>query len=71
MFVEIREILGTKKHMNQESAIIAGSEAKRGGKGGRGKKGKNADSKGQITKKADFTTGKSVKCEHYGLEGQR
>ena len=27
MFVEIREILGTKKYMNQESAIIAGSDA--------------------------------------------
>ena len=53
MFVEIREILGTKKYMNQESATIAGSEAKRGGKGGKGKKGKNGDSKGQITKKAD------------------
>ena len=114
MFVEIREILGTKKYMNQESAIIAGSEAKRGGKGGKGKKGKKADSKGQITKKADSKGrsrssllatvgcageirpqavgvlaqhekeaegqccsegdcdgGKSVKCEHCGLEGHR
>ena len=45
MFLEIREILGTKKYMNQESVI----NAKGGGKGGKGKKGGKSDSKGQIT----------------------
>ena len=42
MFVEIREILGTKKYMSQTSAINAVSETK-------GKRGKKGDSKGQIT----------------------
>ena len=42
MLVEICEILGTKKYMNQESAINTVSEAK-------GKKGKKGDSKGRIT----------------------
>ena len=49
MFVEIREILGTKKYMNQESVINAVSKTKGGGKGGKGKKGGKSDSKGQIT----------------------
>ena len=49
MFVEIREMLGTKKYMNQESVINAVSKTKGGGKGGKGKKGGKSDSKGQIT----------------------
>ena len=51
MFVEIREILGTKKYMNQESVINAVSKTMGGGKGGKGKKGGKSDSKGQITTK--------------------
>ena len=39
MFVEIPEILGTKKYMNQESVFDAVSKTKGGGKGGKGKKG--------------------------------
>ena len=42
MFVEIREIQGTKKYMNQESAINTVSEAK-------GTKGKKGDSKWRVT----------------------
>ena len=49
MFVEIREILGTKKYMNQESVINAVPKEKGGGKGGKGKKGGKSDCKGQIT----------------------
>ena len=45
MFVEIQEILGTKKYMNQESVINAVSKTKGGGKGGKGKKGGKRDSK--------------------------
>ena len=48
MFVEIREILGTKKYMNQESVINAVSKTKGEGKGGKGKKGGKSDSKSQI-----------------------
>ena len=47
MFVEIREIFGTKKYMNQESVINAVSKTKGEGKGGKGKKGGKSDSKGQ------------------------
>ena len=48
ILLEIHEILGTEKYMNQESAIHTVSKTK-GEKGGKGKKGKKDDSKGQIT----------------------
>ena len=57
MFVEIREILGTKKYMSQESAINAVSEAK-------GKKGKQGESKGRITIKFAGNCWVCVKSSH-------